>query len=116
MPACPADVAELVARARAAQPGWEALGFEGRARDPQARAEVGDRQLRAHRSSTIVAETGKAYEDAQLAEVAYAAGAFGFWAKNAEKYLADEKVRIQLAVRAGQQAGRALRARAAWSA
>ena len=44
-------------------------------------------------SRTIVAENGKAYEDAQLAEVSYAAAAFGFWAKNAPKYLADEKVR-----------------------
>ena len=32
--------------ARAAQPGWEALGFEGRGRDPAARAEVADRQRR----------------------------------------------------------------------
>ena len=42
---------------------------------------------------TIVNENGKTFEDAQLAEVAYAAAAFGFWAKNAPKYLADEKVR-----------------------
>ena len=28
----PEDVAEVAARARRAQPGWEALGFEGRAR------------------------------------------------------------------------------------
>src|SRR4051812_50132154 len=27
-----AEVAEMAARARAAQPGWEALGFEGRGR------------------------------------------------------------------------------------
>ena len=33
------------------------------------------------------------YEDALLAEVAYAANAFGFWAKHAPDYLADEKVR-----------------------
>ena len=42
---------------------------------------------------TIVSETGKAWEDAQMAEVSYAAAAFGFWAKNAEKYLADERVK-----------------------
>ena len=42
---------------------------------------------------TIVAETGKTHEDAQLAEIAYAANAFGFWAKHAPSYLADEKVR-----------------------
>jgi acyl-CoA reductase-like NAD-dependent aldehyde dehydrogenase/phytoene dehydrogenase-like protein len=44
-------------------------------------------------ANTIVAETGKTHEDAQLAEIAYAANAFGFWAKHAPEYLADEKVR-----------------------
>ena len=34
---------------RAAQPAWEALGFEGRARGPAARAEVAGRQRRADR-------------------------------------------------------------------
>jgi acyl-CoA reductase-like NAD-dependent aldehyde dehydrogenase len=42
---------------------------------------------------TIVAETGKAYEDALITEVNYAAGAFAFWAEHAERYLADERVR-----------------------
>jgi acyl-CoA reductase-like NAD-dependent aldehyde dehydrogenase len=42
---------------------------------------------------TIVSETGKSWEDAQVAELSYGAAAFGFWAKNAEKYLADERVR-----------------------
>ena len=83
----------MAQRGRAAQPGWEALGFEGRARDPAAHAEVGDRQRRPRSSQTIVSETGKTYEDAQLAEISYGASAFGFWAKNAEKYLADEKVK-----------------------
>ena len=32
---------------------------------------------------TIVSETGKTREDAALAELGYAANAFGFWAKNA---------------------------------
>jgi acyl-CoA reductase-like NAD-dependent aldehyde dehydrogenase len=86
------QVGELVGRARAAQPSWEALGFEGRARVLR-RAQKwiidnGDQIAR-----TIVSETGKTYEDAQFAEVSYAAGAFGFWAKHAPEYLADEKVR-----------------------
>jgi acyl-CoA reductase-like NAD-dependent aldehyde dehydrogenase len=42
---------------------------------------------------TIVSETGKTYEDAQLAEISYGGAAFGFWAKHAEEYLADERVR-----------------------
>jgi acyl-CoA reductase-like NAD-dependent aldehyde dehydrogenase len=85
-------VGEVVDRARAAQPAWEALGYAGRARIlRRAQKWVLDNEERIAR--TIVAETGKAYEDALLAEVAYAASAFGFWAKNAPKYLADEKIR-----------------------
>ena len=86
------EVRALVARARAAQPAWEALGFEGRARVLR-RAQKwvldnGDRLV-----ATIVSETGKTHEDAQLAELSYAASAFGFWAKHAAGYLADERVR-----------------------
>ena len=88
----PEGIVELADRARAAQPGWEALGFEGRARVlNRARrwmVENSDRVIR-----TIVSETGKAWEEAQFAEVAYVAGALGFWAKNAPKYLADEKIK-----------------------
>jgi acyl-CoA reductase-like NAD-dependent aldehyde dehydrogenase len=86
------EVGAVVARARAAQPAWEALGFEGRARVlRRAQKWVVDNADRIIR--TIVSENGKTYEDAMLAEVNYAAGAFGFWAKNAEKYLEDERVR-----------------------
>jgi len=42
---------------------------------------------------TICSETGKAYEDAQIADLTYGAAAFGFWADKAPRYLADEKVR-----------------------
>ena len=86
------DVAELAARARAAQPGWEALGFEGRAKVlKRAQRWTTDNADRIAR--TIISETGKTYEDAQLAEISYAAQSFGFWAKNAEDYLSDEKIR-----------------------
>src|SRR3954452_16588762 len=88
----PEEIPELVARARAAQPGWEALGFEARAqlfrRCQKWVIDNSDRVI-----ETIVSETGKAWEEAQLAEVSYAAGAFGFWAKHASDYLADERVR-----------------------
>jgi acyl-CoA reductase-like NAD-dependent aldehyde dehydrogenase len=88
----PDQIGELVERARAAQPGWEALGFEARAqvlkRCQKWVIDNSDRII-----ETIVSETGKAWEDAQVAEVGYAAPAFGFWAKNAEKYLADERVK-----------------------
>ena len=82
----------VVARARAAQPAWEALGFDGRAkilrRAQKWTVDNADRIAR-----TIVSETGKAYDDALLAEVAYVASAFGFWAKHAPRFLGDEKVR-----------------------
>jgi acyl-CoA reductase-like NAD-dependent aldehyde dehydrogenase len=88
----PEEVAELVSRARAAQPGWEALGFEGRGKVlRRAQKWITDNAERV--IDTIVSETGKTHEDAQLAEVSYAAGAFGFWAKHAPEYLADERVR-----------------------
>jgi acyl-CoA reductase-like NAD-dependent aldehyde dehydrogenase len=86
------DVKAAVARARVAQPAWEALGFEGRARI-FLRAQKWVIENSARIIDTIVAETGKTYEDAQLAEVSYAANAFGFWAKEAPEYLADERVR-----------------------
>ena len=84
-------VLALVERARAAQPGWEALGFEAR------KAVLLD--LRAwlirHRErvlKTLVSETGKAWVDAQL-ELFYVADALGFWGKQAPKYLKDDRPR-----------------------
>jgi acyl-CoA reductase-like NAD-dependent aldehyde dehydrogenase len=86
-----AAVAELAKRGRAAQIGWDAYGFEGRAavlrRMQKWLMDNADRV-----TETIVSETGKTYEDARLAEIAYGGAAFGFWAKNAEKYLEDERV------------------------
>ena len=88
----PEDVRDMVARARAAQPGWEAIGFEGRARVlKRAQKWVLDNSERVIR--TIMSETGKTWDDAMTAEIGYAAAAFGHWAKHAPKYLADERLR-----------------------
>jgi len=88
----PERVPELVARARRAQPGWDALGFEGRARVfLRGQKWVVDNHDRV--VETIVSETGKSWEDAHVSEVLYAAEAFGFWARNAERYLAEERIR-----------------------
>ena len=87
-----AEVAEMAARGRAAQPEWEAYGFEGRGRVlSRAQKWLMDNAERV--VETIVSETGKTWEDAQLAEIGYAGNAFGFWAKQAAGYLADEKVK-----------------------
>jgi len=82
----------LVERARRAQPGWAALGFEGRGQVLRALG----RWVVAHRdriADTIVAETGKPRDEAQLAEVDYVVTALAFWARQAPRYLADERVR-----------------------
>jgi acyl-CoA reductase-like NAD-dependent aldehyde dehydrogenase len=87
-----AAVAELARRGRAAQVGWDAYGFEGRSRVLKRMQKwLMDNADRV--TETIVSETGKTYEDARLSEITYGGGAFGFWAKNAERYLEDEHVK-----------------------
>jgi acyl-CoA reductase-like NAD-dependent aldehyde dehydrogenase len=85
-------VAEMAVRGRAAQAGWEAFGPEGRAR-VMLRAQKWLMDNAEQVVQTIVSETGKTYEDATFAEISYGGGAFGFWAKNAESYLADERIK-----------------------
>jgi acyl-CoA reductase-like NAD-dependent aldehyde dehydrogenase len=88
----PEDIAAMARRGREVQPAWEALGFEGRARILKRMQKwVIDHQDEI--IAVIRSETGKTYEDALIAEISYGAAAFGFWAKNAGEYLADEKVK-----------------------
>lgn len=87
-----ADIAAMARRGREVQPAWDALGFEGRGRILRRMQKwVIDHQDEI--ISVIRSETGKTYEDALIAEISYGAAAFGFWAANAPKYLADEKVK-----------------------
>ncbi|MDQ3631338.1 MAG: aldehyde dehydrogenase family protein [Actinomycetota bacterium] len=87
----PDQVAEMARRGRAVQPAWAALGFEGRSRVlSRMQKWMTDNVERV--IGVVMSETGKVYEDAQLVDWAYGVAAFGFWAKNAEPYLADEKV------------------------
>jgi acyl-CoA reductase-like NAD-dependent aldehyde dehydrogenase len=51
---------------------------------------------------TIVSETGKAYEDAQLLELAYALSALSFWARNAGGYL-EQRRSSRAAARLGRR-------------
>ena len=85
------ELEDMARRARAAQPGWEAMGFEGRGRILR-RAQKwmldnADRVI-----DVVVSEAGKTHEDAQLADFGYTVSALGFWAKEAPKYLEDERV------------------------
>jgi acyl-CoA reductase-like NAD-dependent aldehyde dehydrogenase len=86
------QVRELVERARRSQPAWESLGFDGRA-DVMYATRRWLVQNRERMIDTIVSETGKTREDAQLAEIFFVADSLGFWAKRAARYLGDERVR-----------------------
>jgi len=87
-----AEIASIVRRARAAQPGWEALGFEARGRVLR-RAQKWMLDNVERIIDVVVAESGKTHEDAQLADFGYTVAALGFWAKEAPRYLADERLR-----------------------
>jgi acyl-CoA reductase-like NAD-dependent aldehyde dehydrogenase len=88
----PAQVEAAVERARRAQPGWQAMGFARRA-DRMYELRHWLVKNRERVLDVLVKENGKTREDALLAEIFYIADALGFWAKNAPKYLADERVR-----------------------
>jgi len=97
-----AAVAELAARGRAAQPQWAALGFDGRAevlsRLRRWLLEHADRVI-----ETIVSETGKTYEDAQLLELGYTTSALSFWARRAGGYLEDRRFFARAPLLAGRR-------------
>jgi acyl-CoA reductase-like NAD-dependent aldehyde dehydrogenase/choline dehydrogenase-like flavoprotein len=85
------EVRAMVTGARAAQPGWEAVGFEGRAEVLLAARNWlvanGERVV-----TTICGETGRPPDETQFAELAYGVSALEFWAKQAPAYLADEEI------------------------
>jgi acyl-CoA reductase-like NAD-dependent aldehyde dehydrogenase len=85
------ELREMAARARAAQPEWEALGFEGRGRVLR-RAQRWMVEQAERVIDVVCSETGKTYEDAQISDYGYTVAALGFWAKQAPRYLADERV------------------------
>src|SRR3954469_15348445 len=87
-----AEVAAAAIRGRRAQPAWEAAGFQARG-DVLRELRYWVMQNRERILDAIVSENGKTREDAMLAEVWYLCDSLGFWAKNAEKYLADERVK-----------------------
>jgi acyl-CoA reductase-like NAD-dependent aldehyde dehydrogenase len=95
-------VAEIARLARAAQPGWQAMGFEGRGRVIRRMQKwIMDNAERV--VQTIVSETGKTYEDAYMAEINYAGGAIDYWIKQAPKHLADEKIHTSTLAVLGKQ-------------
>ena len=102
----PEAVAAMAERGRAAQPGWEAYGFEGRGRI-LLRAQKWLMDNAEQVIATIISETGKTFEDASLAEISYAGNAFGFWAKQAG-VPGRRAGQVRTAARQGQEADPAL--------
>ncbi|MBV8989721.1 MAG: aldehyde dehydrogenase family protein, partial [Solirubrobacterales bacterium] len=86
-----AELEQLTRRARAAQSEWEASGFEGRARLLR-RAQKWMLDNPDRIIDVVVSESGKTHEDAQLIDLGYTIAALGFWAREAPRYLADERV------------------------
>jgi len=85
-----AGLAERAERARAAQPAWEALGPSGRRAVLDAmRGWLFDNSARV--IETLISETGKTHEDAQTLEFAYAVSALSYWARQAERFLAEHR-------------------------
>ncbi|MFI5297024.1 MAG: aldehyde dehydrogenase family protein [Polyangiales bacterium] len=87
----PEEVRGAVARARAAQPAWEALGFDGR-------AEIMRRALKILLAKqeqyidVIVGETGRSRTETIMMEMFPACDSLGYYSKHAKKILADRKV------------------------
>jgi len=85
----PEEVRKLVDRARAAQPGWEAVGVRERARHMRnLRAWMVKNRRRL--AQTMMEEAGKTYDDA-LFEAFAMAYIMGFWARHSGGYLRDER-------------------------
>jgi acyl-CoA reductase-like NAD-dependent aldehyde dehydrogenase len=86
-----AELAEMIERARGAQPGWAQAGFEERGRVlRRAQKWMVDNVDRV--IDVVCSEAGKTAEDAMGTDYGYTVAALGFWAKQAPKYLADENV------------------------
>jgi acyl-CoA reductase-like NAD-dependent aldehyde dehydrogenase len=90
-----AEVREVVARARRAQPAWEALGFDGRAAILRRALDI----LLAEQEAYIAAigrETGRSRVETILMEIFPACDSLGYFSKHAKRLLKDEKPSLHL--------------------
>jgi len=89
------EVRAAVARARRAQPAWEALSFDGRAAFvDKALALLIRRQEEL--IDVIVRETGRSRFETVMMEIFPACDSLGYYAKNAGRFLKDRKVPMHL--------------------
>ena len=87
------DVANAIARARDAQPGWAATTMKERRAIVEKALEI-LLQRQDEIIDTVVAETGKARTDAMSMEVFSVADQLCYYAKNAEKFLKPRKRKV----------------------
>ncbi|MEZ5269341.1 MAG: aldehyde dehydrogenase family protein [Microthrixaceae bacterium] len=85
------DIRDMVARAREAQPQWEALGAHGRAEYLRRALAILVRRQEQF-VDVIVGESGKPRPEALMIDVFAAADSLAFLAKHAPRWLASEKV------------------------
>jgi acyl-CoA reductase-like NAD-dependent aldehyde dehydrogenase len=89
------EVRAAVARARAAQPAWQALGFDGRARYVRKALELLI-QKQEQIIDVIVRETGRSRMETIMMEIFPACDSLSYYAKRAKKILADREVGLHL--------------------
>jgi acyl-CoA reductase-like NAD-dependent aldehyde dehydrogenase len=89
------EVRAAVARARRAQPAWEALGFDGRAAYVQKALAILIRRQE-ELIDVIVRETGRSRFETVMMEIFPACDSLGYYAKNAGRILGDRKVPMHL--------------------
>ena len=108
------EVAETVARVRANQPEWEALGIEGRYRWlGKLRDWMLDNNDRI--SDTMQAETGKVRGDVS-SELFYVADLINFYGAKATKFIGEETVRPHSPLFASKKLDGPVPAATRWSA
>jgi acyl-CoA reductase-like NAD-dependent aldehyde dehydrogenase len=89
------EVRAVVQRARAAQPGWDAIGFDGRRRYMEKALKV----LLARQEEfidVIVRETGRSRLETIMMEILPSCDSLAYYGKRAKKILADQKVPLHL--------------------
>ena len=103
LPATSADgVADAVLRGRKAQPPWAALPFSARARTLyRFRDLLIDRQERL--ADILTSETGKPRAEVYENELFYVCDVIQYFARNAERLLAQEKIRPHLVIFKGKK-------------
>src|SRR5687768_1994462 len=89
------EVRAAVRRARGAQPGWEATGFDGRRRYMDKALKI---LLKRQEEfiDVIVRETGRSRLETIMMEILPSCDSLAYYGKKAKKILADQKVPLHL--------------------